>query len=1010
MSMHLNPTGRLTTPGLTPAPPPATTGTTPAVGPAPADTGMPATGGAHLAATAAQNQALLNDADTVIQTLKAQIHQLPKGPGLAVINSSISQLLDAAECMMTSGVQSPAGLSVDQMAELRGHVGVMQRAGTALRAAQRDIRSNDKGTPQGREKLNVTNELLKLTQMFTTSLRASLEELPGNTSHAHHSWTKDDHANLAALMHGIGTASGPVGEASRRILAAADSWHAQHAADAARALAKLPSAMLLSQEDRASIKTQYDFVHGQLAAVRKAMDGLADGGVVSPLIAQQLDQFTAALSGALSSLKCVLNVVEDYRSPSSVQSICDAKLVEIDAALAVLDAEPRSHGNLARLLQQRRAAFAKLRDQPGDTDAMRLLGKPAVSGATRLLHPFDAIRQQLRLDKQVERMIADPRLISRQETLATVHFSETQLMARLLEADGIRNPGHRLSAAIGDVLNQRPWDMITSRIVVPVAVSAVDDAHPVMTAIATSVVTPAGHVLNDPSRIRFESGSGPINASTVKGYEHTTADGHKVIGGFNSHDTTEATHAVMAAHTELTMKGQVLLGATRTGINAPYELDAAHLRAMPVEKAAALIRSVAGSAQRDATRVLLGNAAQAERPATTADAAPIPNPLRTDFARQLGGDAEALLADGGPSEALVLTVAGNPALMSLLVRQAALNRVRETFLVELARSPDFVTQVAAGQPLSFVSVSLLTPDALRSALAAQSPSMKEFDEKSMIELQVRAWQDLQSEIDAGGIIANGKVVQAKIMSFNFGVNAGAVGGIARNPVLGEAVSGTAFANQLTNAAAMEQLIGPELTGGTGAPADSAVDRYQARMAAELAALQAERNPSAATGVRIARIHRDLQTVDQLRKQIADIWNTQSYTAAGNEPYKLVSRLLVLNHIMGGGSQFNCKSGKDRTGQLDVEAKFLAFQIENNHGKVPQPDRERTTLERLQFSAFVFQDEARRTMQAYATGYGGSKLAGVPSLYRNFLIDLAGQKEAARRVIAEFMGLADRTKA
>ncbi|MEO0318542.1 MAG: hypothetical protein RL404_2219 [Pseudomonadota bacterium] len=1010
MSIHLHPSGRLPTPGLPQASTPTTTGTVPEVGQTLADAVNPSTGGTQAGKIAAQNRALLQDAADTIDHLNKRVLGLPDGPLVATVNNSISQLLDVADFLATTGACSPAGLSVQQLATLRDHVSMMQRAGTALRAAQRDIGSADGGTPSGREKLAVTNELLKLTQTLTAALRASLEDMPGNTPDGHLIWSKNEHMDLATLMHGMDSGATPLSEPARRILIASENWHAHHASDAARALARLPSAMLMSRHDRASIAMQYDFVHGQLTMVRQQMAILAKGDALAPFLAQQLDHFTGTLSSALSSLKCVMNVVEDYRSPSSVQSICDAKMIEIDAALAVLSAEGRNPEHLAKCLQQRRAAFEKLRNDPGNTDAVRLLGKPAVSGPSRLLHPFESIRQQRRLDHQVERMIADPRLISQQETLATVHFCETQLLARLLEADGIRKPAERLSSAIGDVLNQRPWDKISSRIVIPVAVSAAHDAHPVMTAIATSVVTPAGQVFSDPARIRFESGSGPINAATVKDYEHTTADGHKVVGGFNSHDTTEATHAVMAAHTELTMNGQVLLGATRTGINAPYELDAAHLRAMPVEEAAALIRSVAGSAHRNATRVWLANAVPADGTAPLTDTAPIPAPLRADFVRELGDDAETLLAEGGASEALVMAVAGNPALMGLLVRQAALNRVRETFLVELARSPDFAAQVAAGQSLSFVSVSLLTPDALRSALATQSPSMKEFDEKSMLECQVRAWQDLQAEIDAGGIVANGKAVQARIMAFNFGVNAGAVGDIARNPVLGEVVSGTAFANQLTNAAAMAQLIGPALTGGTGATGDSAVDRYQKRMAAELATLQAERNPSAATGARIARIRRDLQTVDQLRTQIADIWNTQSYTAAGNEPYKLVSRLMVLNHIMGGGSQFNCKSGKDRTGQLDVEAKFLAFQIEHNHGRVPKPDRQRTTLERLQFFSFVFQDEARRTMQAYATGYGGSKLAGVPSLYRNFLIDLAGQKEAVKRVIAEFMGLAHFTKA
>ena len=42
-----------------------------------------------------------------------------------------------------------------------------------------------------------------------------------------------------------------------------------------------------------------------------------------------------------------------------------------------------------------------------------------------------------------------------------------------------------------------------------------------------------------------------------------------------------------------------------------------------------------------------------------------------------------------------------------------------------------------------------------------------------------------------------------------------------------------------------------------------------------------------------------------------------------DPYALPARVALLNHILGNETCFNCKSGKDRTGQLDAEVRTLA---------------------------------------------------------------------------------------
>ena len=79
---------------------------------------------------------------------------------------------------------------------------------------------------------------------------------------------------------------------------------------------------------------------------------------------------------------------------------------------------------------------------------------------------------------------------------------------------------------------------------------------------------------------------------------------------------------------------------------------------------------------------------------------------------------------------------------------------------------------------------------------------------------------------------------------------------------------------------------------------------------------------------------DKQIVRELVEQIRDIWTAGTYKSdADNDIYKMTSRLALLAHKIGATPMWNCKSGKDRTGHLDAEAKFLAAEI-RSLGHVP----------------------------------------------------------------------------
>ena len=65
--------------------------------------------------------------------------------------------------------------------------------------------------------------------------------------------------------------------------------------------------------------------------------------------------------------------------------------------------------------------------------------------------------------------------------------------------------------------------------------------------------------------------------------------------------------------------------------------------------------------------------------------------------------------------------------------------------------------------------------------------------------------------------------------------------------------------------------------------------------------------------KIKALTSEIIIITELNDQITALWKDGSYREAGNEPYKLASRVALLSHLLGGGTVFNCKSGKDCTG-------------------------------------------------------------------------------------------------
>lgn len=290
---------------------------------------------------------------------------------------------------------------------------------------------------------------------------------------------------------------------------------------------------------------------------------------------------------------------------------------------------------------------------------------------------------------------------------------------------------------------------------------------------------------------------------------------------------------------------------------------------------------------------------------------------------------------------------------------AADRKVAEFIQASVQSAPHLLKENDDGSfTMNIVSASLLTPSWAN-------------HENKMLDHQLQAYEranqigkntGFQIEIpnSEGGFKT--VTVRPNIIGFNTGVNTFALN---RGPIS----FGWEKAER-ANYAAITEFIG---SGKRGDPVGGIVGKAIDELRAQKASIpDTPENLAART-----RLSNKLMTIDQLVIQIREIRSASdssdtSHRQVGNEPYKLPVRLLALANEIGATPAFNCKSGKDRTGQLDVEVKDFYTHLNAHDGSVRSINHIRRDSELDNFKK-IFEDGGAREIQKFNTGIPGSKI-------------------------------------
>ncbi|MFM7631852.1 MAG: hypothetical protein ACKO65_00605 [Betaproteobacteria bacterium] len=415
-----------------------------------------------------RSSALCTAADKVLKDIDQRLRSLPPGEAKE-IKRQCDALLEASLCLITRDEEDPTTLSDQRQDRMR----------TAIDTLRKTIPLS---TPKSKQP-----QLAKRSGQFN-AIQSTLNQLSRQLA-----------SELRATLREVQKES-PAPPKLKKLSTVRDIVSALGAKDNKREMSvflqSISSSLTLVQEieqdsDKgllipALVHNEEQILRQRHAELRECLSGLLPNDQKQTLknakqVAfesmtsdqqEEIRNFILGIQGFERHLQLSLDLYDDYRSTNSIESIRHGRRCEIKAAINVLKVDGEAkHKSLITQLEHRYAALEHLKIAPGDMSIAKLLGEKEISGVNRFIHPINNARQALNVEKAASRLLkntdtpqenVDPR------TLALDGFSEPMLMRALLKKSGIADATEKHRRANREVLDQQPWDVIRSAIVVPV--------------------------------------------------------------------------------------------------------------------------------------------------------------------------------------------------------------------------------------------------------------------------------------------------------------------------------------------------------------------------------------------------------------------------------------------------------------------------------------------------------------------------------------------------------------
>jgi phosphatidylinositol-4,5-bisphosphate 4-phosphatase len=298
-------------------------------------------------------------------------------------------------------------------------------------------------------------------------------------------------------------------------------------------------------------------------------------------------------------------------------------------------------------------------------------------------------------------------------------------------------------------------------------------------------------------------------------------------------------------------------------------------------------------------------------------------------------------------------------------QDGALARAKEVVTAALYLQKDKLEHAIKGQTveLQLTSTSLLTPIDILNCT-----------EKTQLQDQLKAWEQLSNEKPIALEVKDqqGKPVRinvnVEIAAFNFGVNQLALGRFKMGHKMSDKI----------NTVALKKLLGNDLTN---------FEKHGGWVGKYL-----EKQPE------------NKAQVILLATQLKKIIHTNLHHSDDGEPYKAAMRVALLTSAIGLTPCYNCKSGKDRTGMLDVEIKreLASNYKQTTENRIGLPDESGMKLMQHLMVA-----SGNAEVQGYNTSVAGSKTLAQSKILKFIFGDLSiSQRIGNDNVFKMAKGLSD----